>query len=70
MGDIDLEARIVELEIRHTEQAELLTQLSDVLVGQQRAIDELNREVHGLRQRLAAEPGLVDAQDRERPPHY
>ena len=70
MGDIDLEARIVELEIRHSEQAELLGQLSDVLVGQQRALDELNREVHALRQRLAAEPGLVDAQDRERPPHY
>ena len=70
MSDTDLEARIVELEIRHTEQADFLGKLSEVLVEQQRALDSLAREVSLLRQRMAVEPGLVDAHERERPPHY
>jgi SlyX protein len=66
----DIEARVIELEIRHTEQAELLSQLSDVLVSQQKALDSVTLEVERLRQRLAAEPGLVEANVHEKPPHY
>jgi uncharacterized coiled-coil protein SlyX len=70
MSDTDLEARIVELEIRHTEQAELLAQLNEVVVQQQRTIDALTTEVGALKTKLAGEPGLVDAGIQEKPPHY
>ena len=66
----ELEGRVTELEIRHAEQADLLAQLNEVLVAQQKSMDVLTLELHRLRQRLEAEPGLVDAQASERPPHY
>ena len=51
-----LEARLIELEIRYTQQQEL---------------DALRRDVEWLRKRSAAsEPGQVDASVQERPPHY
>jgi SlyX protein len=71
MGASDVESRLVELEIRYSEQADLLTQLNEALIGQQRTMDVLLAEVQRLKQKLAAaEPGLVDAQEREKPPHY
>jgi SlyX protein len=65
-----MDERVTELEIRFTEQQLLLEELSEVLVGQQREVDALKAEVALLKQKLASEPGLVDAADRERPPHY
>jgi SlyX protein len=65
-----MEERIIELEIRFTEQQALLQELSEVLVGQQREIDLLKSKLAMAEQRLQAEPGLVDASERERPPHY
>jgi SlyX protein len=64
------EARIIELELRFMQQQELLQELSDVLYGQQRLIDALKAEVELLKKRLEADPGLVDAKQQERPPHY
>ena len=64
------EKRIVELEIRYTQQQELLQELSDVLYAQQRLIDALRAEVDVLKRKMEAEPGLVDARVQERPPHY
>lgn len=65
-----MEERIIELEIRFTEQQALLNELSEVLVGQQREIDLLKSKLALAEQKLQAEPGLVDASERERPPHY
>ena len=62
--------RLVELEIRYTQQQELLQELSDVLYQQGRVIDALRAELEGLKRKLEAEPGLVDARQQERPPHY
>jgi SlyX protein len=62
--------RLVELEIRYTQQQELLQELSDVLYQQGRIIDALRLEVDRLKRKLDAEPGLVDARQQERPPHY
>jgi SlyX protein len=67
---MDAESRLVELELRYMQQAELLQQLSEVLYAQQRELDGLRAEVELLRQKLAAEPGLVEARQQERPPHY
>ncbi|MFB1484359.1 SlyX family protein [Corallococcus sp. RDP092CA] len=62
--------RLVELEIRYTQQQELLQELSDVLYQQGRVIDALRMELDQLKRKLDAEPGLVDARHQERPPHY
>ncbi|NPD27435.1 SlyX family protein [Corallococcus exiguus] len=62
--------RLVELEIRYTQQQELLQELSDVLYQQGRVIDALRMELDQLKRKLDAEPGLVDARQQERPPHY
>jgi SlyX protein len=62
--------RLVELEIRYTQQQELLQELSDVLYQQGRTIDALRLEVDRLKRKMEAEPGLVDARQQERPPHY
>ncbi|NOK34669.1 SlyX family protein [Corallococcus exercitus] len=62
--------RLVELEIRYTQQQELLQELSDVLYQQGRVIDALQAELERLKRKLDAEPGLVDARQHERPPHY
>ena len=52
------------------QQAELLQQLSDVLYTQQRGLDALKSEVELLKRKLEGDPGLVDAKQEERPPHY
>jgi SlyX protein len=64
------EPRLRELELRFTEQQDLLQELSQVMFQQQRAIDSLSSEVRMLRKRLEAEPGLVDAKRDDPPPHY
>lgn len=64
------ESRLIELELRYMQQSELLQQLSDVLYEQQRSLDALRAEVDLLKRKLEGEPGLVDAKQQERPPHY
>lgn len=69
VGPMD-ESRIAELEIRYMQQQETLQELSDVLYEQQRVIEALRVELDLLKKKLEAEPGLVDARQHERPPHY
>lgn len=64
------EARFIELELRYMQQADLLQQLSDVLYAQQQELGALRVEVEALKRKLEGEPGLVDAKQQERPPHY
>jgi uncharacterized coiled-coil protein SlyX len=65
------EARIVELELRFTEQQRMLQELSDVVYAQGRALERLEHELAAARQKLAVlEPGLVDPTAVERPPHF
>jgi SlyX protein len=64
------ESRLIELELRYMQQQELLQQLNDVLYTQQRALDVLTAEVELLKRKLEGEPGLVDARQHEKPPHY
>jgi uncharacterized coiled-coil protein SlyX len=66
-----LEARLIELEIRYTQQQEELATMSGVLHAQQQELDALRRDLEFLRKRSAAsEPGQVDASVQEKPPHY
>jgi SlyX protein len=64
-----MEDRIVELELRFTEQQHLLQELSEVVYGQQRELERLARELERLRQKVP-EPGIVDPDEHEKPPHY
>ena len=64
------ESRIVELELRYMQQQELLQELSDVLYAQRKELDALKAEVQTLKKKLEGEPGLVDARQHEKPPHY
>lgn len=64
------EARLIELELRYMQQSELLQQLSDALYAQQQELNSLRAEVDLLKRKLEGEPGLVDARQQERPPHY
>jgi uncharacterized coiled-coil protein SlyX len=66
----EIVARIQELEIKSMEQQRLLADLSAVMYAQQRELDELGQRVYRLGQKLAAEPGLVDSNQEEKPPHY
>lgn len=64
-----MEERIIELELRFTEQQAALQDLSDVVFSQSKVIDQLKAELEQLRGKIS-EPGLVDAAQNERPPHY
>jgi uncharacterized coiled-coil protein SlyX len=62
-----METRFTELEIRYSHLERQFAELSDVVFGQQKAIESLERELANIRVRLRelGDP-LVD----EKPPHY
>ena len=66
-----MEERIIELELRFTEQQRLLQDLSEVIWAQGRSLERLEHELAAMGQKLAAmEPGLVDANIVDQPPHF
>ena len=64
-----MEERIVELELRSMAQQQTIEELSDVLYRQQKELDALKALVESLAKKIE-EPGVVDARQIERPPHY
>lgn len=63
--------RLDELELRYTEQQNLIEELSQVMYRQQRELDALKFELTQLKQKVGEfDPGLVDASRTEKPPHY
>lgn len=66
-----MKERIVELELKFTEQQRLLQELSEVVYAQGRSLERLEHELAAMGQKVAAmEPGLVEATAVERPPHF
>ena len=65
-----MDARIDELESRYTHQERQLNELSDMVWSQQKEIDALKRALRQLEQKIPQDPGLVDAAQDEKPPHY
>ncbi len=65
-----MEDRLVELELRFTEQHALLEELSGVVWQQQRQIDALRAEVDAVKKRVAAVEELPTIGAAEKPPHY
>ena len=68
MERAELERRIVDLELRFMRQEKLTEDLNQVVVGQQRAIERLMREVRALREHILRDPDAT-LKD-EPPPHY
>ena len=70
----DMDRRLTELEIKASFQEDLLDQLNQVIVRQQRDIAQLVRDVDPLRQQAQrgtdAGPGLWRDLRDELPPHY
>lgn len=66
----DLEARVVELELRSMSQQDTIQQLSDTVYAQQRQLDRLQEQFDRLSRKVAAIPATNDAPADEKPPHY
>jgi SlyX protein len=65
------ERRLTDLEIKLSYQEDLLDQLNQVVVRQQREIDLLLREVRQLRQQVPEGSGPTFSRaSEELPPHY
>jgi len=67
-----MDDRLIELESRIAFQDHTLQELNEVIVRQQREIDNLRRELEALRAQLKAlAPALVASRSEETPPpHY
>ena len=67
-----MENRLSEIEMRMMHQDETIDTLNEVLIGQQRQIDRLQKEVELLTKRLQSfsEHNIADAKDETPPPHY
>ena len=64
------EERLAELEVKCAYLEKTVSELSDVLWQQQRALDALQDQYRTLKDKVGADPGLVDASRNDRPPHY
>lgn len=67
-----LDQRLTDLEIKASFTEDLVDQLNEVIVRQQRQIDALLREVADLRQQAPDDPGAQPFRSLrdELPPHY
>ena len=62
-----METRFTELEIRYSHLERQFAELSDVVFGQQKTIESLERELANIRVRLRE---IGDPVVDEKPPHY
>jgi len=65
-----VDERLIEVEIRAAHLEKSVGELSEVIYQQQKELDQLRQAVGQLRDKLAADPGLVDSGRNEKPPHY
>jgi len=66
----DLEARLTDLEGRYAFLEDLVNQLDEVVVRQQRSIETLRLELQHTREIVARGQAEAAESDDERPPHY
>lgn len=67
-----MESRLTDLETRAAFQDDLLESLNDIVAGQQRQIDLMQREIRMLYDQLKSlSPSeMTGSNEQERPPHY
>ena len=64
-----MEERIIELETRLTFQDDLLQKLDDVIINQQKELDELKTQLKSINQQLLQVAGLITPDEVGLPPH-
>lgn len=62
--------RLDNLEEKYAHLERLVHELSEVVWAQQRELDAVKAQLKGMRDKLDADPGLVDAAQHDVPPHY
>ncbi len=69
---MDMERRITDLETRLAFQDDTIQALNDVLVAQQRVVDQLRAQLGALARRQEEMQGRIGAseEDEAPPPHY
>jgi len=69
---MDLENRIIELETKISYQEHLIQELNDVITSQQKQIDQLERDIHQIRDHLkqANTSQIAKPEEEVPPPHY
>ena len=65
-----VDERLIEVEIRAAHLEKLVGDLSDVIYQQQKELDQMRLIMTQLREKLRADPGLVDGSRDDKPPHY
>ncbi len=67
-----MENEITDLQIRLTHQESTLEELNQVIIDQQRAIDQLTLSVEQLNERMRtmADSNIADQSQETPPPHY
>lgn len=65
---MNLDERVIDLQIRYTHQQDTIQQLSDMVAQQGRALEALRAEVEVLKRQLDGSKPTPPAD--ERPPHY
>lgn len=67
-----MEERIIELETRFMHQQSTIQELNEVVIAQQKSIDELKEEVELLKRQIRVEAGSLirDPSEESPPPHY
>lgn len=66
------EERIINLEIKFTQQEDFLYQLNQVVSAQQKTIERLEKEILDLKRNISAESGVAPTRSLadDKPPHY
>jgi SlyX protein len=65
-----VDERLIEVEIRAAHLEKSVGELSEVVYRQQKELDQMRALVTQIREKLRADPGLVDASRDDKPPHY
>ena len=69
----NIEEKIIEIETKMAFQEETIEQLNDVIIGQQKAIDKLQRQLVQLNTKIEEESQHWQSESNpvdETPPHY
>lgn len=64
------EARLSDLEVKCAYLERTVAELSEVMWRQQKELDAIKEIQRQMRDRVNADPGIVDASRNDRPPHY
>lgn len=65
-----IEERIIELEKKVSFQEHTIEELNEVIIVQQKEIDEFKKSLNHLKEQLSSDNLVKKQEDEEPPPHY